>query len=126
MSRLRQLAAAFDGDNDDRTKAVSFAFPRSLLAQVDEISSSTKLSRSAVVQTLVRDGLFDYYMDPYNRLASEAQDCLENEVDGPLPLPPSWYQEIDSEGNQQSAEPAEVFDIINSAREFFSRKVAHS
>jgi hypothetical protein len=114
MSFLRQVAT-LQKEEPDPAKPITFSFPSSLIARLDQVIAETGLGRSAVAQALVKDGLVEYINEPLKKAVSEAQTAMEHVdlMDVPAAIEAAFPEQM--VGGQMS--PHEVIELALSRME---------
>lgn len=84
MSYLRKVATLQKVDRDP-AKAVTISLPASLSARVEEVIQDTGLSRSAVYQALIKDGLVEYMNAPFHDFFQKIESAPEDVDEFELP-----------------------------------------
>jgi hypothetical protein len=114
MSLLRQVAT-LQKEEPDPSKPITFSFPSSLIARIDQVMSETGLGRSAVAQALVKDGLVEYINDPLKKAVSDAESAMEH-VDS-MDVPPALQKAFPEQITGDQMCPSEVIELALSRME---------
>jgi len=105
---------------------VSVSFPERLLEMVDSLAKETKLPRSAVIQTLVRDGLADYFRAPWAEKLEEVEEAFENNGVDSFELPDGWGEYFDFPDVNSPVSGNEFRDLYTQVLTLIDKKVGRA